>query len=282
VDLVGALVDAGRVGIVQDAVGAGQGGARQHHELQLRRQVVGGGDGDRPAAADEHGAAAALRHQVEAVVEELAEEHEPQVERRRQALVGGRVLEREKDDVVGRQGGLVYVDLAADDGDAVVELVVVGAPDQVGAGAAGNRHGRRVVAGLVGNQVGDDARVGVHHIAADAIVRVGDHASRPEVDRVAVLVVAEERIEQARKQLVGGAEVLVARGQVVEGPVDGAQPEGHERVGNEVGQVGARSMLLGDQDLLENELEIGPDIGDGHCYASSPRDRRLRQQLGRR
>ena len=41
-------------------------------------------------------------HQVEAVVEELAEEHEPQVERRRQARVRRDVVERELGDVVNR------------------------------------------------------------------------------------------------------------------------------------------------------------------------------------
>ncbi len=40
---------------------------------------------------NEHRAAAALGDEVEAVIEELAEQREPRVERRRQALVGRRV-----------------------------------------------------------------------------------------------------------------------------------------------------------------------------------------------
>ena len=56
---------------------------------------------------DEHGAVAALLHQVEAVVEELAEEHEPQVEGRGQALVGRHVVERELGNIVLGAGDAV-------------------------------------------------------------------------------------------------------------------------------------------------------------------------------
>jgi hypothetical protein len=53
---------------------------------------------------DEDGAAAALVHQVEAVVEELAEQREPGIERRREAAVGR---------------GVRQVDVVAVHGDAV-------------------------------------------------------------------------------------------------------------------------------------------------------------------
>ena len=70
------------------AVGAGKvGGPRQHHELQagIGDLVAGAGNAVRAhrdqrivrLQRDEHRAAAALGHQVEAVVEELAEEGEP-------------------------------------------------------------------------------------------------------------------------------------------------------------------------------------------------------------
>ena len=93
---VGVLVDV--VGGADQAVGAGEvGGARQHHELLagIGHLVAGAGNAVRTdrdqrivrQQRDEHRAAAALGDQVEAVVEELAEEGEPAVERRRQAGV---------------------------------------------------------------------------------------------------------------------------------------------------------------------------------------------------
>ena len=66
------------------------GGARQHHEVGRAAR-----DEERIVRLqrDEDRAAAALGDQVEAVVEELAEERHPGVERRRQARVRGVVVE---------------------------------------------------------------------------------------------------------------------------------------------------------------------------------------------
>src|SRR5262249_22715407 len=65
-----------------------------------------------------------------------------------------------------------------DSGGAWVSNSAFGAQGAGAAGGAGNRHGRWVVAGLVDDQVGDDARVGVDHAAGGAVVGVGDHRRR--------------------------------------------------------------------------------------------------------
>ena len=73
------------VGRAHDAVGPGRnGGAGQHHEVgraarHVQRIVR--------LQRDEHGAAAALVDEIETVIEELAEQREPRVERGRQADV---------------------------------------------------------------------------------------------------------------------------------------------------------------------------------------------------
>ncbi len=184
--VVEALVDADRIGIVaHHAVGARPGvgrGARQHHEAQVRRQLVAGAGGAVRTQGnerivrlqrDEHRAVAALLHQVEAVVEELAEEHEPQVEGGGQALIGRHVVERELGNIVLGAGDAVQTGRHLDDADALVQHIVDRAPDAVVAGTPSHRHGRRVVAGLVDDQVGDDARVGVDNGPAIRVGRSG-------------------------------------------------------------------------------------------------------------
>ena len=226
-DVVGALVDAHRGGIVtQDAVGAGLvGGPRQHHELQLGRQLVAGARSAVRAESDErivrlqrdeHRAAAALLHQVEAVIEELAEEYEPQVERRRQARVRCKVVGRELGDVVNRAQYAVQTARHLDDADAVVQYIVRGAPDAIRTGTPRHRDRRRVVAGLVDDQVGNDARLRVDHEPAGLVVgcpRLGS---------------AEKRIGQPREQLVRRAEILLTLDQVVERSIDRPQAERHQ------------------------------------------------------
>ena len=61
------------------------GGARQHHEVGVAARDV---ERIVRLQRNEDGAAAALVDQVEAVIEELAEQREPRVERCRQAFVG--------------------------------------------------------------------------------------------------------------------------------------------------------------------------------------------------
>ena len=69
-----------------DAVRPGRnGGPRQHHEVGVAARDV---ERIVRLQRNEDRAAAALVDQVEAVIEELAEQREPRVERRRQAFVG--------------------------------------------------------------------------------------------------------------------------------------------------------------------------------------------------
>ena len=102
-----------------NAVGARPGvgrRARQHHELLARLGFIAGpGSAVRTQGHErivglqrnEHEAVAALLHQVETVVEELAEEHEPLVERRGEAFVRRHVVERELGDVICGGGDAV-------------------------------------------------------------------------------------------------------------------------------------------------------------------------------
>jgi len=113
---------------------------------------------------DQNGAGAALANQVEAVIEELAEQGEPAGERRGEADVGRDVGD---EDAVRRAGqrrrGIVG---GVGDVGEVVEAVAVVVE---GVGALDRGHhldGRRVRHRLVCDQVGDDAGVGVDHEAA--------------------------------------------------------------------------------------------------------------------
>ena len=56
---------------------------------------------------------------------------------------------------------------------------------------------------------------------------------------------------------------IVDEDQVIVRPVDGAQAPRHLHVGQDVYKIGAvDTAALGDQDLVENELEIGSNEGD--------------------
>ena len=77
------------VGRAHDAVGARRdGGAGQHHEVRRAARHV---QRIVRLQRNEHGAAAALVDEIQTVVEELAEQREPGIERRRQADVRGDV-----------------------------------------------------------------------------------------------------------------------------------------------------------------------------------------------
>ena len=102
---------------------------------------------------DDHDAVAALGHQIEAVIEELAEQREPRVEAGRQSLVGRRVRDGQRDaGRYGSPGGPVGVqvvqDLAADGADQDAEAAV----DE-------GLHGGRIGDRLIDDQVGDRARL---------------------------------------------------------------------------------------------------------------------------
>ncbi|MNE08346.1 hypothetical protein D3C80_1009940 [compost metagenome] len=154
------------------------------------------------------------------MVEELPEEGHPGVEARRQAYV------------------------RRDVGDEEHRLVVGGAEHPVDTGA--NHRGcatigfdrRRVVGGLVDDQVADGARLRIDDVAGAHVVgTVGG-------------------IEQAQERIVGSAELALPGHQVVVAAIDGAQPERHLAVGQQVGQAGAIGVGFGDEDLLEDEFQV--------------------------
>ncbi len=68
----------------QSGARPGESGAGQHHEIRL---AAGNIERIVRHQWNEHGAVAALVHEIEAVIEELAEQREPGIERRRQAFV---------------------------------------------------------------------------------------------------------------------------------------------------------------------------------------------------
>ena len=82
--------------------------------------------------------------------------------------------------------------------------------------------------------------------------------SVPRVGRAEVTG-PEERIQQRRKWLIRSAEELLPGHQVVVRSVDRAQPEHGQLVRQQAREVRAGRVLLGDQDLLEDELEVRSD-----------------------
>ncbi|MND47098.1 hypothetical protein D3C80_379860 [compost metagenome] len=232
------LIDEGRGGVlVHPRLAVDLSGAGQHHE-------VGRAAGDETRVVrlqrDVHGAVAALGHQVQAMVEELPEEGHPGVEGRGQPGVGGGVRDKVHLLVIGRAEQAIQT-RAGHQGGAV--------------GARRRGYGRRVVVGLVDDEVGDGTWVAVDHIGGGVVVGVG----LPEEGRL-VLLVAELWRQQPREGVVGGAELaLVDAGevqQVVELAGDRAQAGRDAQVGYQGQQVGAGGMSFGDADLVEDEVQV--------------------------
>ena len=150
--VVGSLVHGGSGIVKQYAVGARAchlGGPRHDHEVGRasghKQRIVG-------QQRDENRAVAALGHEIEAVVEELAEEGEPRVVGCRQPCVRGDV---------GNEIGRTVV------GDGTEIAIEARACNGLGArGCQGRRDRRRVVGGLIGDQVGDRARRGIEYRAS--------------------------------------------------------------------------------------------------------------------
>lgn len=74
----------------------------------------------------------------------------------------------------------------------------------------------------------------------------------------------EHRRRHTREEVVGGTELDI--GQVVVDAGDGAQAEGDFYVWQHVNQALACRMPFGDEDLFENELEIGLDETGHGCF----------------
>ena len=198
---------------------------------------------------DEHRAAAALGDQIEAVIEELAEEREPGVEAGRQALVRRRVRDGQRH--AGRDGDIVQVQERAD-------WVMQKRRSGRSAIAEGFRPALTkacTAAGLV--MVWSTIRLEI-----DARIRV-DHACRPivvwYVPNVSVRV-AEDRIQQAREELVGGAENLLGPGtRLLNDPSTVRSPKATNEFGSRVVRSAPAACCFRNQDLLEDELEIRLD-----------------------
>ena len=225
-DGVGAVVREGIVGGAEDAVGAGaanHGGAVQDHEIVARgapKRII-------LLQRDHDDAVAALVHEVEAVVEELAKEREPAIEWRRDAAIWRDVV---------------------DDVAAVLEHRGDRAALQrrhYGGLRGGGSQRRWVVGALIRDQVADHARVAVQNDAAglgvgadvDAAIVVGGHAKNLR--------------REAREKLVGGAEVTLPADRAVVGGRDLAQAEGQVRIDR-------RLARLGHFDLLEDVAQVDP------------------------
>ena len=203
-------------------------GARQRHEAQMRREVVGSAG---EAVLSEHerivggerdvdGAVPALGDQIETVVEELAEEGHPGIERLRQPLVGRdvedidgavgdgdagllqqRIEVRLQDRVIaGRVRGLGGLQglVRCRDGALIGDDVLrTGDPERRGDGG-------RVVERGIDHEVRDDPRVGIGDRTGQPVIGVrDDRSARSERHRVPVRVVEVGRLEELRHRLAG-------------------------------------------------------------------------------
>jgi hypothetical protein len=125
---------------------------------------------------------------------------------------------------------------------------------------------RGVARGLVDDQIAHGAGLGVLHDAARLLVgrRVADRrGARPVGIEAQRLGRREGRAQQAREDGVRGAEAALARDQVVVLAGDRAQSIREQRVGDLIraraGQRSAGGVRLGDLDLLQHEVQVGPD-----------------------
>ena len=241
------------VGSADDAVQARLvGSAGQHHEVGRaandEQRVV-------RLQGDEHGAAAALVDQVQAVVEELAEECHPAVERGRQANVGRQVGNHERRTRRHARAGDVH------DGRVVTQHAVA---FEVGL------YGRRVVGRLVDDEVGNDAGLRVEHQARVLGIAGGRKRRWARAVRVAGFGSPQLNGNVTRHQVVGCAQALLAGQQVVPGAVDRAQAIGQQgccgslraNATDGVAQRGAIDLPVrqradfGNLDLLEDEIQV--------------------------
>jgi hypothetical protein len=181
-------------------------GAAQDHETLIRRRRIGGIVGGAREAIVSHDQrivgpqrhedrAAALRHQIESVVEELAENSECRVVRCRQSHVGCHIGNEKGSRRVRRRG------------------------------AAGGGDGGRIRHRLVDDQVAGQARLAVADNALLLRVRGGRARCRSGAVRIEGLGGEERRRDHAREHAVRRAEQLLPGDQIVKAAVDGAEAE---------------------------------------------------------
>ena len=228
-----------RRAVSQHAVGAGLVlRPRQHHELLARRNLVArvglavGAERDQrivSAQRHEHGAAA-LDGLVDAVVEELAEEREQRVVRRREAdvrrhvrdeqrLVRGHAAGGNARDGRGTRVGIRRARMHA--------RVVLRAHRELGRGD-GCRVGRRLVDDQVRDQAGLRSRT--RSPSSARTTSSGWCRCQGRRSPSGCLGGAEDGGRQARERLVRGRELVAAREQVVARSIDRAQAVAGEPV----------------------------------------------------
>ena len=195
------------------------------------------------------------------MIEELAEEREPRVERRRQALVRRRVSARtlryrrpcrhcrppvlpsyrSRRSAVLRPPGVPNA--CIDEGSCTATAI-----------------GAR----LVDDQVGDDARIRIGDAAGAGVVGVGNRRSANQPAEAPTVIVSPSRSlrntwsSSSGKSLSEAPNWVWSWHQVVERSIDRAQAEGQPWVGDRVEDIAVR-IAFRDHDLIENELEVGPD-----------------------
>ncbi|MND45847.1 hypothetical protein D3C80_367110 [compost metagenome] len=196
-----------------------------------------------------------LGNQVQAVVEELAEEGHPGVEGGTEANVGRNVREDER----FKRGAIRA--RALDDLHTVPQDVIPSverrAKHAILARVVRQRVSRGVVRRLFDDQITDQAWVGIDDVSGRPVVVVRDAK-----ERLVVALVAELCGEHAREGVVGCPKYRVLAidlQQVVERAVNRAQAERHTGVGQQRRQVHTCGMRLRYLDLVQDELQIGAD-----------------------
>ena len=157
----------------------------------------------------DHCARSALVHEVKAVIEELTEQREPAVERRRQAFVGRNVGDREDERVV--TGGTEHA-------------VPARALDKLGGNTTSSLEGCEIVRRLVSNQVRNHARGGIEHIARRLQIarRRSNGLTRERTTRHRIRR-PPDWIEQPDEGLVRRTPVLATGNDGVVAAIDGAK-----------------------------------------------------------
>jgi hypothetical protein len=145
------------------------------------------------------------------------------------------------------------------------DLIHAGEGGDVGAVIGGDDRGR-VTAGLVDDQVGNDARLRVeHHVAGGAgLVGAGGHARDPGAEEVRghAFGVVEDAGDEPRHDVVGGPHPLHARQQAVPGAVDRAQAVRQQGTADQLTQLVAvdRAVRVAgvfrELDLREDKVQV--------------------------
>ena len=209
-------------------------GPCQRHEAKLRWKIIGVPHdsicpGDQRIVRlhrHEHRAIAALSDQVQTMVKELAEEGHPAIEARRQAnirrLIGDRlqILGRDRElssrvedhtrsdrlkrtrRRVGRIQGMIFSKLI--ERQWVTEISLKRC---------------RIVDRQIADEIGNDTRIGIHHVPSQGVVCIGDAGKSGFIALVGV-----RRIRQTQEHGVRRTKVALAGDQIVVTAIDRTQP----------------------------------------------------------